>query len=511
VTTTELTMPAAALAELEATLDERTRSILERRRASKVVHRRGWLIRRALAGADVLGLSIAFLMAVWIFGGDSSVATVDRINPQTEVLLFLLTLPGWVVVAKLYGLYDRDEERTDHSTADDFGGVFHMITVGAWGVFLIAWGTPFADPQVDKIVGFWFLAILLVCTARAGARAFCRRQVGYLQNTVIVGAGDVGQLIAKKYLNHPEYGINLVGFVDAEPKARREDLGHLTLLGDPDELPRLIELLDVERVVIAFSREAHDETLDLIRRLKDLDVQVDVVPRLYEIVGPGVGFHTVEGLPLIGLAPPRLSRSSRLLKRTMDLALTLPGLVAIAPLLLAIAVAIKLEDRRGPIFFRQVRMGANGTFRIWKFRTMWVDADERKHEFAHLNKHLAPGGDARMFKIEDDPRVTRLGRVLRRYSLDELPQLFNVVTGEMTLVGPRPLILEEDREIAEWGRRRLDLKPGITGMWQVLGRDDIPFIEMTRLDYVYVTSWSLRNDVALLCRTLAAAGRNADK
>ena len=187
----------------------------------------------------------------------------------------------------------------------------------------------------------------------------------------------MGQLIAKKYLNHPEYGINLVGFVDAEPKARREDLGHLTLLGTPAELPSLIGLFDVERVVIAFSRDAHEETLDLIRRLKDLDVQVDVVPRLYEIVGPGVGFHTVEGLPLMGLAPPRLSRSSRLLKRAMDLALTLPGLVVISPLLLAIAIAIKLEDRRGPVFFRQVRMGANGTFRIWKFRTMWVDADER--------------------------------------------------------------------------------------------------------------------------------------
>jgi len=507
VTTTELTMPAAALAELEATLDARTRELLERRRASKVVHRRGWLVRRALAIADVLGLTAAFALALWLFGDGASMTAADRIEPRLEVMLFALTLPGWVVVAKLYGLYDRDEERTDHSTADDFGGVFHMITVGAWGLFAGTWLTGLADPQLDKIIGFWFLAILLVCTARAGARAFCRRQVEYLQNTIIVGAGDVGQLIAKKYLNHPEYGINLVGFVDAEPKERREDLGHLTLLGGPERIGELVELLDVERVLVAFSKECHEETLDLVRRLKEYDVQIDVVPRLYEVVGPGVGMHTVEGIPLLGLAPPRLSRSSRLLKRTMDLALTIPGLVAIAPLLLAIAVAIKLEDRRGPVFFRQVRMGAEGTFRIWKFRTMWVDADERKHEFAHLNKHLAPGGDSRMFKIDDDPRVTRVGRVLRRYSLDELPQLFNVVAGDMSLVGPRPLILEEDGEIAEWGRRRLDLKPGITGIWQVLGRDDIPFDEMVNLDYLYVTGWSLQRDGRLLLCTLPQLGR----
>jgi len=509
VTTAEVTTasPAALAAELESTLDPRTREILARRRTNGV-RRRGWLVRRALAAADAVGLTTAFFLALWIFGGDSATAVHDRINPQLEALFFLLTLPGWIVGAKIYGLYDRDEERTDHSTADDFGGVFHMITVGAWGVFLIGHLTPLADPQVDKVIGFWFLAVALVCTSRALARSYCRRQVTYLQNTVIVGAGDVGQLIAKKYLQHPEYGINLVGFVDAEPKARRDDLGHLTLLGGPSNLPSLIQVFDVERVVIAFSGLGHEEELDLIRRVKDLDVQVDVVPRLFEVLGPGVEMHTVEGVPLVGLAPPRLSRSSKLLKRAMDLALTLPGLLVISPLLLAIAVAIKLEDR-GPVFFRQVRMGANGTFRIWKFRTMWTDADARKHEFAHLNKHLAPGGDPRMFKIDDDPRVTRVGRFLRRYSLDELPQLFNVVTGEMSLVGPRPLILEEDREIREWGRRRLDLKPGITGLWQALGRDGIPFDEMVRLDHLYVSAWSLRSDFALLARTLPVLTRRA--
>jgi lipopolysaccharide/colanic/teichoic acid biosynthesis glycosyltransferase len=155
------------------------------------------------------------------------------------------------------------------------------------------------------------------------------------------------------------------------------------------------------------------------------------------------------------------------------------------------------------VFFRQVRMGyGNRTFRIWKFRTMTPDADERKGEVVHLNKHLA--ADARMFKIPDDPRVTRLGRVLRKTSIDELPQLFNVLLGQMSLVGPRPLILAEDRHVQDWARKRLDLKPGITGLWQVLGRSDIPFDEMVKLDYMYVTGWSLKTDLQLVARTIPA-------
>jgi lipopolysaccharide/colanic/teichoic acid biosynthesis glycosyltransferase len=176
------------------------------------------------------------------------------------------------------------------------------------------------------------------------------------------------------------------------------------------------------------------------------------------------------------------------------------GLLLLAPLFAFVGIAIKL-DSRGPVFFRQTRMGrGDRMFRIYKFRSMATDADARKSEVAHLNKHL--DGDTRMFKISDDPRTTHLGRILRRTSIDELPQLINVVRGEMSLVGPRPLILDEDQHVGGWARHRLDLKPGMTGLWQVLGRDDIPFEEMVGLDYRYVTIWSLSNDLMLLARTL---------
>jgi lipopolysaccharide/colanic/teichoic acid biosynthesis glycosyltransferase len=215
--------------------------------------------------------------------------------------------------------------------------------------------------------------------------------------------------------------------------------------------------------------------------------------------------HTIEGIPLVGLPSPRLSGSSRFLKRSLDLSAATLGLALLAPVFFAVALAIKL-DSRGPVFFRQVRMGAgNRTFHVYKFRTMVADAEDRKADIVHLNMHN--GGDDRMFKIPEDPRITRAGRVLRRWRIDELPQLLNVISGRMSLVGPRPLILEEDQHVSSWARRRLDLKPGMTGLWQVLGASDIPFDEMTKLDYLYVTNWSLREDLRLIFLTLPALTR----
>jgi exopolysaccharide biosynthesis polyprenyl glycosylphosphotransferase len=499
-----LHQPTLLYDEIAATLDPRTREILDRRRGTSGVRRRGWLVRRTLLLADLLGLSIAFLLAQTLFGLDFEAN--DHINPATEYLIFMATLPFWIVVAKLYGLYERDEERTDHSTADDVVGVFHLVTVGAWMFFVGAWLTGLVGVDIAKLLSFWVFAILFVGIGRALARSFCRRRLTYLQNAVIVGAGDVGQVVARKLLQHPEYGINLVGFVDSDPKERRPGLEHLNVLGSTDRLLGIVRLFDVERVIVAFSRETHEQTIDLIHSLKDLQVQVDIVPRLFDLVGESVGIHAVEGLPLIGLPPLRLSRSSRAVKRALDLVVSVAGLVFLSPVLILIAAMIKL-DSSGQVFFRQTRMGTGTrTFRIYKFRTMVCDADARKHEVAHLNKH-AEDGDLRMFKIPDDPRVTRIGRFLRRYSLDELPQLINVARGEMSIVGPRPLILDEDQYVEGWARRRLELKPGITGYWQVLGRSDIPFEEMVKLDYLYVSGWSLFNDLKLMIRTLPALYR----
>jgi exopolysaccharide biosynthesis polyprenyl glycosylphosphotransferase len=462
-------------------------------------HNRGWLMRRALLAADIIGVAVAFTATEAIFGSRGSPDTVDL---PAEIALFLPALLLWLLGAKIFGLYDRDEERADHSTVDDLVGVFLLSTVGVFTLMVGLVLSQAADPDVAKLTLFWGLSIAAVTFARTGARVASRRHPCYVQNTLVLGAGDVGQLVARKLLLHPEYGINLVGFVDAEPKEQRPDLAHLTILGDPTDLPELVELLDVERVIVAFSKEADSELVELMRTLNALGVQIDIVPRFYDVLGAQADVHTLGGLSLLGLPPLRLTRWSRFLKRGMDVTGAAAGLLLFAPLLGLIALLVKL-DSRGPVLFRQTRMGASErTFEILKFRTMVVDAEALKSEVAHLNMHARDGGDSRMFKVPGDPRVTRLGNFLRRWSLDELPQLINVVKGEMSLVGPRPLILAEHRHVEVWAKKRLDLRPGITGLWQVVGRSDIPFEEMVRLDYRYVTGWSLVTDVKLVLRTI---------
>jgi exopolysaccharide biosynthesis polyprenyl glycosylphosphotransferase len=466
------------------------------------VHRRGWLVRRALLAADLLGLMLAFVIAELALPGSAH----DRLEPALEIGLFVLTLPFFVVTAKLQGLYDHDEERTDHTTPDDLVGVFYLVTTGTWLFFATMYLFNLASPSVERLAFFWALSIALIALLRATARALCHRSVAYLQNTIIVGAGDVGRRIGTKLLAHPEYGLRLVGFVDGDSGEQRPELDGATILGTLDELPALAHAADVERVIIAFSQGRDEEIVPLIRHLGEADVQVDIVPRYYEVVGQGVDLHDVEGLTLVGLRPFRLSRSSRLLKRVMDVVVATVSVCLLLPLFAVVAVAIKL-DSRGPVFFRQLRIGRRGRpFRIWKFRTMDVDADARKAEVAHLNMH-SNGDGPQMFKVPRDPRATRAGGFLRRWSLDELPQLFNVLAGQMSLVGPRPLILDEDEQVHDWGRKRLDLKPGITGLWQAKGRSEIPFEEMVRLDYLYVTSWSPMTDIKLAFQTIPALFR----
>ena len=199
-----------------------------------------------------------------------------------------------------------------------------------------------------------------------------------------------------------------------------------------------------------------------------------------------------------------MSERGRPLKRALDIVGAFLGLVVAAPLLALIAIGIKCTSR-GPVLYSQVRIGKGGApFRIYKLRTMSANAELRLADVMHLNVHARDLGDGRMYKIGDDPRVTKVGRFLRRFSLDELPQLVNVIKGEMSLVGPRPLTPMEDRHVVGWARTRSSVAPGITGLWQVLGRNHIPFEEMMRLDYGYVTGWSFAADLKLLARTIPA-------
>jgi exopolysaccharide biosynthesis polyprenyl glycosylphosphotransferase len=326
-----------------------------------------------------------------------------------------------------------------------------------------------------------------------------------------VGAGFVGQMIATKLLQHPEYGLNLVGFVDDDPREHSPALDHLAMLGPQSSLPELVELLDIERVVIAFSNDSHEETLALMHRLKHMNVQIDIVPRFFESVGPNFGLHMVEGLPLVGLPPTQLSRSSAMLKRAMDIVLAVLVLVITAPLVIFVAALVKL-DSRGPALYRHERVGRHGRrIDVLKFRTMRLEAcrgdryggDVADEMFREL---MADPDRAREFelsyKLVSDPRITRIGHLLRRSSLDELPQLINVLKGDISLVGPRPVTTEELQRYGSRVDELLGVRPGVTGYWQINGRSRLTYEDRVRLDLSYVTGWSHKLDLTILAKTL---------
>ncbi|MFL5920733.1 MAG: sugar transferase [Gaiellaceae bacterium] len=466
--------------------------------------RRGWLVRRMLVLADLVGLTIAYVVVDLLTTGGGGAEL-------REYTLLVATFPAWVALAKLYGLYDQDEERTHHPTTDDLLGVFNVITVGTWIFYGSGRLLGFVTPNMPRAVAFWMLAISLVTVSRLFARARCRKSPAYVQNTIVVGAGDVGQSVARKLLRHPEYGMNLLGFVDSRPKPQQDGLEHVELLGPPSALPGLVRSLDVQRVVIAFSNDLPEETLSLVRTLNETtQVQVDIVPRFFELVGPNAKVDTVEGLPLLELPPPRLSRSSFLVKRAIDIFGASVTLLLTAPLFAYIAWRIK-RDSTGPVFFRQTRLALNQRpFTALKFRTMKVDADTGAHR-AFIERIMdpttAPNGNG-LYKLERDDAITAFGQWLRKTSLDELPQLINVFRGDMSLVGPRPCIPYETEHFLPQHFDRFLVPAGITGLWQVTARGRSTFREALDMDVAYARGWSLSLDLRLLCRTpLQVLGR----
>ncbi len=470
--------------------------------------RRRWLVRSMLMLADVAGLGLAFALAVALFR--TKIDATDPVGHEYEIPLFIATLPGWVLLAQLHGLYDRDEERTSHSTLDDLVGVFHLVTVGTFLFLAGSWVTGLAKPYPPKLLTFWALAIALVAFARVGARSFARTRRAYVQNAVIVGVDPVAKLVAHKILDHAEYGVNIVGFVDPASDRGTEVIGGLTVLGPPEELPEIVQTLDIERVVVAFFDRPIGEAMDLVRRAKDLRVQVDLVPRLFAAVDPRAQIHTLEGFPLIGLPPSQLWRSSLSIKRSLDVLLAGLGLLLLAPVFAWIAIQVRLGSP-GPVFYKHRRVGMNGRpFHLIKFRTMYLEhctgeaygGEAATFELQRLLEDPAAREEfERTHKLADDPRVTRFGRFLRRTSLDELPQLLNVLRGDMSLVGPRPVTEDELSRYHHDVGTLLSFRPGVTGYWQIHGRSRAVYEERVRLDIAYVRGWSLKLDLVVLGKT----------
>jgi exopolysaccharide biosynthesis polyprenyl glycosylphosphotransferase len=450
-----------------------------------------WQVVRLLVASDVLAVYVSTFVAAALV--ERSLAIAD----WPWVLLSTAMVPA---VFAFYSLYERDRRQIAVSTLDEMRDALNALgIVGFLQLSLgfgLGWPVLLPGEPVTLLV-FWLSGIALIPASRAYLRAHVIPRAVVPQTTIVVGAGRVGQSVAEKIRRHPEYNVRLVGFLDDDPQELRSSIADLPVLGSEDDLVDVIRRHRVQRVVLAFSRRTHEELLEVVRSAGLRDVHLSIIPRYFEIIAANVGVADLEGVPVLELPEAALSRFARWSKRAFDLALGGVALLLLAPLLLLIAIAIKL-DSPGPVFFRQPRRGRREeAFRIFKFRTMAVGAESRRADLLGENECDGP-----LFKIREDPRVTRVGRILRRYSLDELPQLLNVVRGEMSLVGPRPFVVYEDEKIEGWARRRLDLTPGMTGVWQVLGRNDIGYEEMVKLDYLYVTNWSLWWDMKLVLQTI---------
>ncbi len=473
--------------------EEQSRSELERieERRRETIRRRDATYRRLLVASDLFAVALVLAAGALVFGEDS-------LTPAGVAGALLVV----VFVMKALGLYDRDEHLLRKTTLDELPALFEVATL----VALLLWlgGDLIVDGDIGRrqVLGMWALMLILFVVGRSLARALARAATP-AERCLLLGDEEAADDFRSKLSIGGAVKVEMVGWLPTEPAGNGD--GSAPALNIPPALDAVITGAEVHRVVLAPGRVNSDVLLHGVRKLRAHGVNVSLMPATPQVAGSTVEIDDVYGLNLLGVRSFEMGRSSRVLKRGFDLFLTSLGLLLLAPLLAAIAIAIRL-DSPGPALYRQRRIGREGRpFEMLKFRSMYEGAHAEREELRELND--AEG----LFKIEEDPRATRVGGWLRRTSLDELPQLVNVLRGEMSLVGPRPLIPEEDSMIEGLYRRRLVLAPGITGYWQALGASRIPLHEMVRLDYLYVANWSLWNDLRILLRTVPYVARRSGR
>lgn len=401
-----------------------------------------------------------------------------------------------------YGVYSDPRARASAPTLVEFGRILGALTTAFWVYFVLTEALSDSVLSVESLAVAWLLSIALVLAGR-----FAMRRVWLAarapDRALVLGAGKVGQALALQLLDQRGSAVQIAGFLDPEPRDPIDPrLERLPVFRGLDELESALEATRATRVVIAFSRLDAAAVLEIVRECDRRGVDVDVVPRLYELFANRPRLDAVGGIPLLGLPPVERSAFELAAKRALDVAVAAVSLVLLAPLLLFIAALIRL-DSPGPALYRHSRVGRHGgTFRMVKFRTMELGADEREE---WLKSREQPGSWP--VKHREDKRITRVGRFLRKTSVDELPQLWNVLRGDMSLVGPRPLPIYEHAVGDRVDGMRLEVRPGLTGLWQVLGRSDVEFDERMRLDYLYARNQSLAWDLHLIARTVAAIVR----
>jgi exopolysaccharide biosynthesis polyprenyl glycosylphosphotransferase len=451
--------------------------------------RRGALLRRLLATGDWLAIVAALC-----------VATMTTSTTDVGTLFWaVLFTPAWILVLKLHGLYDNDHRRIRHSTLDEVPSLVSASALGAIAIDGLLALSPVGPLSAGSAVLVGVGALVGCFAVRAVLRFAWHRLTG-VATGLVIGPAVAADLIARRIATHPEARLRLVGYLSApRDKDRRASLPRL---GSIEEISRVAREHEVERVVVTEQEMSEADAEHLIEECKVAGLGLTFLPQHYGLLGPGIELNRLAELPVLDFRFSDPPRSTMAMKRGLDVAVSGLMLTLLSPLLALIAILI-LIDSGAPVFFRQARAGKEGVpFTMLKFRTMVTDAEERLAELVDLEKLEEPA-----FKIPDDPRITRAGRLLRRTSLDELPQLINVLLGHMSLVGPRP---EEEAVVALYDERqriRLAVKPGLTGPMQVYGRGDLTFEERLAMERDYLDNLSVAGDLAILLRTPRAIVR----
>ncbi len=456
----------------------------------------------ALAVLDSAAVILGSFVAQWVRFGNLGTTSTGRVVLSYVGVAFAAA-PVWVITMTLGGAYDRryygwgtEEYRRVFDAAIRF-----LLVVSLMG-FLF---------KIDVARGFVAIAIpvatLLTLAGRYALRRWLhrmRRTGRFTKKVLVVGSMEASRDLIIQLRAGGDSGLSVIGACMADPVVTFDVEGRpVPVLGNPEFTLEAVVAAQADVVAIADTDSFTNGSLRrLAWQLEGTGVDLMVAPALTDVTGPHISIRALSDIPLLLVEEPELKGRRRLAKGAFDRLLAGAGIVVLLPFLLLIGVVVRLTSR-GPALFRQVRVGLGGRhFMIWKFRTMRVDAEDQLGELQHLNEH-----DGVLFKMQDDPRVTRVGRFLRRWSLDELPQLWNVGRGDMSIVGPRPPLPCEVERYDHHVRRRLLVKPGITGLWQVGGRAGLPWDEAVRLDLYYVENWSLSMDATIIAKTLTAVLR----
>jgi exopolysaccharide biosynthesis polyprenyl glycosylphosphotransferase len=456
-------------------------------------HRR---LGRTMAAADaaIIGGSSLLAYHVRVVLGDLGLVQ----GFEREVAAAIGVLPLWLAIFYLLGCY-RPEYLNSAGEAMRrfFAGAFTGLF--ALGFVSFALNLQLARGYVILLFGFVLAGGGL---SRLGVRGYLRsqrRRGRYTQNVLIVGADDEGLEVARAMADGNGSGYRVIGFLDDDVSVGTPVLGDLEVVGKTEACLDVAYDQRVGLVVVSPSGLRAGTLRDLTVALEGSMVDLAVAPSLFEVVTRRVTVESVDNVPILHVGQVRLERGRAALKRTVDLVGSAALLLVLSPVMLAAAITIRVRDG-GPVLYRQERVGREGEpFTMLKFRTMRNGAHKELKQIAHLNE-----ADGHFFKVRDDPRVTTTGRFLRKWSIDEFPQLWNVLRGDMSLVGPRPPLPEEVEKYEAWHLRRLRIRPGVTGVWQVSGRSDVPFDEAVRMDVFYIENWSLGYDLFVLAKTVRA-------